>query len=224
MSGSRESDSDMGHSSKPTLDVAWAEVRRVRKDKSDKLWVAGELKEDRQKFKNLKEKVETLEKALTEIQKDDRDVANQASKAQRLAEEAKADLAKGHRCLHENTLMNLDSSVAETAVMMKSITSMRRRSYYGQGIAFLLLVITIGGTVIAWRTDAEVGKNERVELKANDIKQEASLKRIEGKLDRRSIDDIDGMTAAFKQALTDHDKEKTEEESKPNPRGRRRAQ
>ena len=222
MSGFRDTDSDMGYSSKPTLDTAWAEVRRVRKDKSDTLWVKGEFKEDRQKFKNLKEKVGTLEKALVNIQKDDRKVANEASKAQRVADEVKAEMAKGHKCLHENTFSNLESSVAETAVMMKSITQMKRRSYLGQWISFFLFVIVIGGTIIAWRTDAEVGKTERVELKANDKKQEASLNRIEGKLDKpKRVDNIDGMTAAFKQALKDHDKEK---EVTDKPKDRRGSQ
>lgn len=222
MSDARESKSDMGVVVKPTIDSTWREVRRLSKDKANKQWVESEFREQKLKDEFRDREVKSLGKEVKKMSGTLTEVGSKASEALRIANETKESVEKGHSCIHEHTFSDLETTVAETSRMMKDFTKMKGRHTLAQWIGYATFVIVVAGTIIAWRVDQELLKNEMGEVKASDKKQGEALIRIEHKLDNSSTSvDAEKMAKALKKVLEEHEIEKKEEEPK---RGRRRTQ
>jgi len=225
MTGSRkDTDSDIYRSSQPKLSptAVNSELRRLEQAKADKNWIKGKLEVHMTKIETLKGQVDTQDKELHEIARLGASAKNKAEKALNTASRAEST---EHGCQHKTTLTNLKAEMANIKTEVGKSTDqieewnrLVRKSLFRGWLAFGGAVLTVALVIIGWRSsdisqsaDIEANKASDKVLQANDVKQEASLVRIEKKIDATGVPYIRTM---FEQVLEDRDK--AEKSSKSN--------
>lgn len=223
MPGKRDTDSDMGQSSRRELTLEGVN-NNLGKHKI-KVW--GEFKLIAQSHGYLEKKVEEMDQELTEIAKTGATVSNTVQKAERVAGEAKKAAGVEHTCLHKQTMDNISVEIVKTTEKVESLDNTFRRALTWATRFVVAASIVVSGAVIAWQvqvnmqgTELETQKEAAAATRKEVAAQAESIKKLEADPEQQ----VRIITTAFEEVMEKRDLEaaKAKEEAKPPPRGRER--
>lgn len=231
MPGKRDTDSDMGRSSRSSI-LTPKEVtnvlNRLDKTKADKIWAESEFKMKAQSHGFLEKKVEEIAVEVSELTDSGVTIGNKASEARRIAKVAEKAANADHECLHKQTMDNISRDVAMATEKVDSWDGLFKKTMSRITKIVIGATVIVSGALVTWLVmfsnlsrDVDMLTTDTKAIKESDTEQDVTLENLKDRMERNHTKDLQVVMTAFEKVLDVRDREAAKTEDKSKGRNRK---